>query len=207
MGNIDLIEEKYTKEEVIINIIRANIFGIIVLFIALIIFGIPFFLFWHESILNINTNISMNIYNKLLLLLKNIIFMILILLPGIILHELIHGMFFAVFSENKFKSVKFGIAPAKKLFSPYCHCREVLNIKHYQISIIMPLIILGIIPVIISIFNGIILLFFWGIIFIAAGCGDILIFIKTLKEKKDSLILDHQSEAGYYVYKLRQVKN
>ena len=37
-----------------------------------------------------------------------------------------------------------------------------------------------------------------------AGCGDILIWIKTLREKNDSLILDHPSEAGYYVYKLKQ---
>jgi len=203
MRNINLIEEKYTKEEILINIIWANIFGIIVLIIALIIFGIPYFLFWYENILNININISMNFYNKLLLLIKNVSFMFLILFPGIILHELIHGIFFAVFSENKFKSVKFGIMPAKKLFSPYCHCREVLNIKHYQIAIIMPLIILGLIPSIVSIFIGNILLFFWGIIFIAAGSGDILIFIKTLKEKKDSIILDHQSEAGYYVFKLK----
>ena len=204
MRNINLIEEKYTKEEIIINIIWANLFGIIVLIIALIIFGIPYFLFWHEKIFNINTNISMNFYDKLLLLLKNIGFMFLILFPGIILHELIHGIFFAIFSENKFKSVKFGIMPAKKLFSPYCHCKEVLNIKHYQIAIIMPLIILGLIPAIISIFNGNILFFLWGIIFIVAGCGDILIFIKTLREEKDSIILDHQSEAGYYVYKLKR---
>jgi hypothetical protein len=204
MRNINLIEEKYTKEEIIINIIWANIFGIIVLIIALVIFGIPFILFWHENIFTINTNISMDIYDKLLLLLKNIGFMFLIILPGIVLHELIHGIFFAIFSENKFKSVKFGIMSAKKLFSPYCHCKELLNIKHYQIAIIMPLIILGIIPAIVSIFNGNILLFFWGIIFITAGSGDILIFIKTLREIKDSIILDHQSEAGYYVFKLNE---
>ena len=203
MGNINIVEENYIKEEIIINIIWANIFGIIVLIIALIIFGIPYILFWHENILNINTNISLSFYNKLLLIFKNIVFMFLIFLPGVILHELIHGIFFAVFSENKFKSVKFGIMPAKKLFSPYCHCREVLNIKHYRITIIMPLILLGIVPSIVSIFIGNFLLFFWGIIFIVAGCGDILIWIKTLKERNDSLILDHPSEAGYYVYKLK----
>ena len=203
MENKNFVEENYIKEEVIINIIWANIFGIIVLIIALIIFGIPYFLFWHENILNINANINLSSYNNLLLLFKNIFFMFLILLPGIFLHELIHGIFFAIFSENKFKSVKFGIMPAKKLFSPYCHCKEVLNIKHYQIAIIMPLIILGLIPAIVSIINGNILLFFWGIIFIVAGCGDILIWIKTLRYKNNSLILDHPSEAGYYVYKLK----
>jgi hypothetical protein len=203
MKDINLIEENYTKEKVIVNIIWANLFGLIVLIIALIIFGIPYLLLWHDSILNVNFvfyNISRD---KLLLSLINIGLNCLILLLGIILHEFIHGIFFAIFSENKFKSVKYGIMPAEKLFSPYCHCEEILNINHYQIAIIMPLILLGIIPAIVSIFTGNTLLAFWGIIFIVAASGDILISIKTLKEKKDSLIFDHPSEAGYYVYKLK----
>ena len=64
MENINIVEENYIKEEIIINIILANIFGIIVLIIALIIFGIPYFLFWHENILNINTNIRNNSSNN-----------------------------------------------------------------------------------------------------------------------------------------------
>jgi hypothetical protein len=203
MRNINFNEENYTKEEVIINIVWANMFGIIIFILALIVFGVPYYLFRYENMSNINVNVNADSNNKLLLSFINIGFLFLILLPGIILHELIHGIFFAVFSENKFKSVKFGIMPAKKLFSPYCHCREMLNVKHYQIALIMPLMLLGIIPVIVSIFIGNLLLFFWGLIFIVAGSGDILIWIKTLREKKDSLILDHPSEAGYYVYKLK----
>jgi hypothetical protein len=198
---MNLPEENYTKEEVTINIIWANIFGIIVLIFALIIFGIPYFIFWHESISNTNFVFLKNSQDKLLLSLINIGFNFLILLLGIILHEFIHGLFFAAFSENKFKFVKFGVMPAKKLFTPYCHCGEIINIKHYRIAIMMPLILLGIIPAIASILIGNILLLFWGIIFTVAGGGDILVFIKTLKEKKNSLILDHPSECGYYLCK------
>jgi hypothetical protein len=194
------LEENYVKEQVIINIIWANIFAIIVFAIAIILFGIPFYLFWYQgypvsSIVSANTTIS------LLERIRIVAIALLIMMPGIIAHELIHGVVFAIYSENKFKSVKFGIMPASKLFTPYCHCNEVLNIRHYRIGIIMPLILLGIIPAIISIFIGNIFVLFWGILFTMAGGGDILIFIKALKEKKDSWILDHPTEAGYYVYK------
>jgi hypothetical protein len=65
----------------------------------------------------------------------------------------------------------------------------------------MPMIIQGIIPAIISIIIGSTDLLFWGILFIVAGAGDILMFLKTLKEKKDSWLFDHPSEAGYYIYR------
>ena len=194
------LEENYVKEHVIINIKWANIFGIIVLAIAIVLFGIPFYLFWHQGypaseIVTVNATLS------LLERIINIAIVLLILIIGIIAHELIHGIVFAIYSENKFKSIKFGIMPASKLFSPYYHCNEVLNIKHYRIALIMPTILLGIIPALISIFIGNIFLLFWGTIFIMAGGGDILMFVKLLKEKKDNWVLDHPSEAGYYVYK------
>ncbi|MDR1837644.1 MAG: DUF3267 domain-containing protein [Treponema sp.] len=189
------IEENYIKELVKINIVWANIFGIIVLAVAMILFGIPFYLFWYQEYPVSNTTLS------LLEWLKNISIIFLLFITGIIAHELIHGVVFAVYSENKFKSIKFGVMPASKLFTPYCHCKEVLNIRHYRIALIMPSILLGIIPAMISIIIGNIFLLFWGVVFIMAGGGDILMFVKTLKEKKDSWILDHPTEAGYYVYK------
>jgi hypothetical protein len=33
--------------------------------------------------------------------------------------------------------------------------------------------------------------------------ADVLVLQKTLKETKDSLIFDHPSEVGYYLYRLK----
>lgn len=183
--------DNYIKEEVLIDITRANIFGIIMFIPVLIIFGVPYMLLWHENLAN-----DIRAGNISLIL-------AVVLIVGIILHELIHGVFWAAFTKEGFKSIKFGIMPASKLFSPYCHCKEPLKLNHYRLGAIMPLVILGIIPAIIAICIGNLFWFCVGIFFIIAACGDILIFIKTLKEKNDSLLYDHPSEAGYYIYRLK----
>jgi hypothetical protein len=75
-----------------------------------------------------------------------------------------------------------------KLFSPFCIPKEILKINHWRIAVIMPLVIMGIIPAIISIFIGKCILLVWGTIFIVAGCGDLWFFIKSLTLKNDSWI-------------------
>jgi len=190
-------EEDYIKEEVIIDITKANIFALPVVALLVIVFGIPYYLLWHERALDGIRNFGFSG------ILFRDLFFFLTLIVGIVLHELIHGVFFAIFTKHKFKSIKFGFMPASKLFTPYCHCKEPLKINQYRICGIMPLIILGIIPAIISLFTGNLFLFCIGIFFTAAAAGDVLIIQKTLKEEKDSLLFDHPSEAGYYIYRLK----
>ena len=181
----------YEKEEVKINVVWANVFAIIMIIPVIIIFGIPYVFIWKETLVNdiVASSYSLRFW--------------LALIGGIILHELIHGSFWAIFTKEGFKSIKFGIMPASKLFSPYCHCKEPLKLNHYRLGAIMPLMILGIIPTIISICIGSLFLFALGIIFITAAGGDILLFQKTLKESKDSLIFDHPSDVGYDIYRLK----
>ena len=199
MENIGSIEKNYGKKEMVVNIIWGNIIWLIIIIFTLIIFGIPYFITWRENLFGIDNKLIMNSRDKF--------FFLLFLLLGIILHELIHIIFFVIFSKNKFKSIKFGILPGINLLTPYrhyYHCKEILSIKQYRIAVIMPLLLLGIIPTVVSIFIGCNLLFLCGtILIIWVGSSDILIYIKTFKEKKSSLILDHPSEVGYYVYELK----
>ena len=200
----NFIEENYVKEEVKVNAIWANVFGLIVLAIAVILFGVPFFLIWLRNYpVSRLINTSMSLQARLM----NVAVALLILIPGIVAHELIHGIFFALFAENKYKSLKFGIMPASGLFSPYCHCRDKLRINHYRIAGIMPLIILGIVPAVISIIIVNLLLLYFGILFTAAAAGDILMLTKTLKEKKDAWIFDSPTNIGFVVYRPIAIKN
>jgi len=202
MENEVFLEDNYSKEEIIVNIVWANIFGVFVLIIAILLFGIPFYSLWHEKFINIQIiNSIINSSTQIIMAIKYFAIYLLLLFSLIFIHELIHGISFIIFTKNKLKSIKFGFMSVKKLFTPYCHCREKLKIRHYRIAIMMPLIIMGIIPTITSIIIGNIFLLFWGIICIMAACGDILIFLKTLKQKRDSWIFDHPTEAGFYIYK------
>jgi len=181
--------ENFNEEKITINIIRANVFALIVLVLAFVSFGIPFIMLWRDKIMP-------TFGNKI-----NTVVYIASLIVGIVAHEAIHGLFFALFSEDKFKSIKFGIMPREKLFSPYCHCREILKINHYRISAIMPLIILGIIPAAISLVFGNILLLLFGVVFISGGCGDLLMILKLIREKKNAFIYDLPDDAGFIVYR------
>ena len=196
----NFIEENYIKEEVKINVIWANVFAFIVLAVAIILFGTPFYLIWIRNYpVSRLVDTSMSLHAQLM----NVVVALLVLIPGIVAHELIHGIFFELFAENGFKSIKFSILPASKLFSPYCHCKDKLRKNHYRIGGIMPLVILGIVPAVISIIVGNLLLLYFGIFFTMAAAGDILVFTKLMKEKKDTWIFDSPTEIGFSVYRTR----
>ena len=63
----------------------------------------------------------------------------------------------------------------------------------------MPCIVLGIIPAIVALCIGSLLLVVWGIFFISAAAGDIWIVWLLTKEKPGSTVLDHPSEAGFFI--------
>ena len=121
-----------------------------------------------------------------------------IVIVGLLVHELIHGIAWAIFAKNGFKSISFGAL--WKYLALYCHCSEPLKVRHYAIGALAPLVILGIIPAIVGI---IILNPYWllfGILFIASAIGDIMVAWKLRKENPENTILDHPSEPGYLVY-------
>lgn len=123
----------------------------------------------------------------------------LVMIIGIVLHELIHGIFFARFASKGFKSIKFGIL--WKMLTPYCHCKEPLQIKHYIIALLAPLVILGILPALIGLAIGHFVFVLFGIFFSTAAAGDLMIYHLIKKENPEDYVQDHPSEAGYYIFR------
>jgi len=187
-------EEKYKKEKVTIDVYWANIFAVLLLIPTILIFGIPYYFIWKNEVLFQFNDIFIrhHIWSALI--------MLLVLVLGTVAHELIHGIVWAQFTKNGFKSIKFGIM--WKMLTPYCHCKEPLKLQQYTLGGIMPAIILGFIPAILAIVVGNMALLFGGIFFTVAAGGDFCIIYALRNEKKDTLIEDHPSEAGCYVYKL-----
>ena len=199
MEKDDFFDKDYIKEDVILRVLRGHIFGFILIFTSLIIFGVPFYLLWLKDLVRLSNPTTQE---RLMLFVRNSVPIIATGLLVIVLYVMIQVFLAAIFAKDKFKSVKFGIMPARKLFSPYCHCKEKLRINHYRMVTIMPFIIMGIIPAVISLITGNILLNIFGIISIAGSCIDILLFLKTLKGKKDSWVLDsYPTELGFCIYR------
>jgi hypothetical protein len=187
--------ENYKKEKLTIDLVWANIFGILILIPIALIFGLPFYFIWQpqgdfKQFLQ-NAEYQFSGFGFL--------WFLGVLILGIILHELIHGITWAKFAKKGFKSIKFGIL--WKMLTPYCHCKEALNVKQYIIGAITPAIIMGIIPSIIAIMIGNVALLIFGMFFTMAAGGDFLIINLIRKEKSSALVQDHPTEAGCYIYR------
>lgn len=183
--------EKYDEvksRKVAINPIAVNVYSFLLLIVSAIVFAGPFYIIWHENIILDEQKLKISV---------SPIWFIVLLLVGIVVHELLHGIAWAYYVKNGWKSINFGFK--WKYLMPYCHCNEPMSKRAYMVALLLPLIALGVIPSVVSLFIGSITLLLYGICFIGAAMGDIWMAWLLIKEKADSLILDHPDELAFYV--------
>jgi hypothetical protein len=176
------------KKEITFSAAQAHLYGLAFAIPLPVLFGCVFYLIWHSRL-------------TLLTFAKAIpsgLWMALIILVGVIFHELIHGISWAFFTKDGFKSVKYGIE--WKSFTPYCHCKTPLQLNHYLVGGLMPGILLGVLPSLIGIIMGNVSLLLLGIFFTLTAGGDFLIAWHLRKENKHSLVQDHAEKIGCYVF-------
>lgn len=187
--------DHFVQEKKTIDLAKANLEAIKYLLFFMAVFAIPFYFIWGFQLPKINTDY----------LIVKALTPLIVLFLGIAAHELIHGIFFAMFASKGIQSIKFGIL--WKSLTPYCHCKEPLKIKHYIIALLAPLLFLGIIPSIIALAVGNVFLLIFGIFFSSAAAGDLMIYFLIRKESPHDYVQDHPSEAGYYVFRKNKAKN
>ncbi|MBD0403711.1 DUF3267 domain-containing protein [Flammeovirga sp. EKP202] len=192
--------ENYKKEKLTINLSWANIFGILILIPIGFVFGVPFFIIWKPQI-DVGDFLSNMGPEGSELGMVSVLF---ILILGIVVHELIHGISWAIFAKKGFKSIKFGVL--WKALTPYCHCKEPLYVRQYIIGAITPALFLGILPSLVAIMIGDFGLLLFGMFFTMAAGGDFLVINLIRKENSSDLVQDHPSEAGCYIYRQHQAK-
>jgi hypothetical protein len=186
--------ENYTQEEFTIDVSKVQIGAILYTAPFLLLFSGFFFLIWKDSYDIIGLQMRIATFGVKLHFIS-----LVIIIVGIIVHELIHGICFAYFAKNKFKSIKFGVI--WKWVTPYCHCKEPLTIKACIIVAAMPGIVLGFLPCIFSIFLGNLGLLLFGLFFTLAAGGDFMMIFKLRKEPIDNLYQDHPDKIGGIVYR------
>lgn len=125
------------------------------------------------------------------------LWLFIVILIGIVIHELIHGLVWGYFSKGKWKSIGFGVE--WKYLTPYCTCSECLPYKAYVLGAIMPTIILGLIPYIISLATGSYFCLFFSLMLILGGGGDIYI-IYSIRNYKNAILVDHPYLVGCVAY-------
>ena len=117
----------------------------------------------------------------------------------IILHELIHGITWAIFAKNHFRAIDFGIIWSN--LSPYCTCSNPLKKWQYLLGVVMPTLVLGCRGVVAAVMTNQLLLFFAAEYLILSGSGDFQLILRSiLNDKQESVYCDHPYECGFVVF-------
>lgn len=171
------------QKERTMSIAKANLYAFVFIIPITLVLLIPFILLWGID----NMTQGFESYRSLIFIVA--------LLFGIVFHELIHGMVWAFYAPHRWVSIQFGI----KSLSPYCHCKEPLKVQHYRLGSIMPLIVLGLLPWLISLLNGSGFLLIFGWIFTLAAGGDMISMWLLHDLQKNVLVQDHPSKLGFFI--------
>lgn len=190
-----MMPNQKNKKELTIGALQANVYSLLFVLPLLLLFALPYFLLWQESFQFDSLAAALKTY-ELWVMLSPLAFFA-VLLAGIVLHELIHGLSWALFCKNGYKSIRYGLM--WKYLTPYCHCKEPLLLKHYVAGALMPAVLLGFVPSLTGLFTGGILWLLFGLAFTLAAGGDFLVIWMLRKEKKGSFVQDHPDKIGCFV--------
>ena len=181
---MQLHENGYKDKDVTISSGKAMILGVLYALPFVIIFGLLYrFMLIERAHLSEVGGLSFYVM------------FIVIIAVSVVIHELLHGIGWAISSGKGWDVVRFNI----NAMMPSCACRGALKKKQYLIGVLTPFVILGLGSVLfVFIYPGTISLLTMIVNFVAAG-ADLIIAFNVLKER-DSLIVDHPTEAGYIIF-------
>ena len=176
------VVEGFEPQKKTISMLSANLLAIALFVVVGALLGIPYLYFYGaDELASWNT-----IFPWFLLL----------LLVGIVVHELVHGITWLLFTHKGFNHLSFGFLPG----GVYCHIDVPMPKRQYVIGALMPLLLVGIVPTLVAFCVGSLLWLLLGIVFIVSAAGDMMIVWAIRNEPTDVLVYDHPSEAGCYVY-------
>ena len=175
------------KRDLSVSMMDANYYTVLLALPIILILGAIFSSIWQFE----------TMIKGFLNLLTNPFLFLLGIIAGVFAHEYLHKLGWMVFGKTPSASIEFGFQ--LKTLSPYAHAIEPMEINGYRWGAALPCIILGIIPALIGIFLGSTALLLFGMIFIFAAGGDLLILWITRFLKPGTKIEDHPTRAGCYV--------
>ena len=183
----DMIRKGYSRVELTVSIVKANIFAVVLL-IPLLVIGMGLFVLKNKDIGSGFSSLSF-------------IWLMLAFVAMIFVHELLHGLGWSIFAENHFHDVEFGFM--KQYLTPYCACMAPLSKKQYIFGALLPCFVLGIVPMFAGILTGSMPLLLMGILMTDSAAGDIIIVWNILRyrsEHSEVVYMDHPTQAGGVVF-------
>lgn len=175
-----------TSKELTLDLRKAQItgglFGLTLVFVLLL----PYYLiFGTEEVMKIREFFRLSIFIPSITV-------------GIIVHEFIHGLTWAVSAKIGLANIKFGFQ--LKSLTPYAHSKLPMKTNAYRIGAAMPLLLLGVLPYLFALISNNPYVFGFGLFFCFVASGDIMILWLIRKLPGHQLIQDHPSKGGVILF-------
>ena len=171
---------------------KANLFALVFLIPLVLIVAFPYYYFWPEQFSK--QSIGAYVKAREALTFADISIGAIVIVTGVVAHELLHGLGWSFYAKKGWKSIRFGIV--WKYLTPFCHCKEPLKLGAYRIGSILPSIVLGFIPSILALITGNLWILIFGFFFTFAAGGDFLILWLLRMERSSAWIQDHPEKIG-----------
>ena len=185
----EMEQQGYRKTDLTIGVVKANLLALIVM--------LPFAVLSGVIVLSCCSLRSMV---ESISPLDPLVFLLAMLLLTAV-HEGIHGFTWALFAEDHWKAIRFGVI--WKALTPYCTCAQPMKRGQYILGAAMPTLVLGIGLTAAAALTGIFWVFILAIAMIFGGGGDFAIILKMLVHRqkgRDAVYYDHPYECGVVVF-------
>lgn len=194
-----MAKDSLQRIELSVTAAEANIKALAFAFPVMVLLLVPYVLLWPEQFSSEAIASVVKEHGARILFLP--LLLMLVFIPGAVVHELLHGLTWAAFCKRGIQSIRYGVY--WRALAPYCHCEEVLPLRPYVLGGMMPGIVMGILPAIAGIIWGNLWVFSFGLFFTLAAAGDMLVLWMLRHCHATDLVQDHPEKVGCYV--LREV--
>lgn len=177
----------YERQDHIVSVLAANLWG--VLLPLPFVFEVALIYFYYHPFTSIELSLSA------------IGLFFVCFLALVVLHELLHGLTWAIFAKHHLRTISFGIIlPA---CNPYCTCSEPLKRWQYALGAAMPTLLLGVGVAAAAVATGSLFLILLAGCMILAGGGDLYLLLHLLglcPSNSNIRYYDHPYECGFVFF-------
>ncbi len=128
----------------------------------------------------------------------DIVASLLIVLGAIVGHEALHAIGWKFFGRLPWSALRFGVD--WKTLSPYCHAKAPMRVSAYRIGAILPGLLIGFLPLMLSLVTGNAPWVLFGAFMTSAAVGDLYVLWIIRHLSPNAWVIDHDSHAGCYVF-------
>lgn len=116
---------------------------------------------------------------------------------GIAAHEALHALAWAAAGRIPLRRIRFGFSV--RALAPYAHVSDPMTARAYRVGAALPAILLGALPYLWGLLAGNAGLAFFGMVFVFAAAGDLLVLWQMRAVDGAVLVRDHPERVGCVV--------